>query len=108
MYLVRSERPECNNPEIAAAPTATRGTSDTPFAWNESLPQRNTTNETRLSFDPYHGFSGIAGMYISQQHSNEIDNGGSARGREPHREQRIVHSLSGIPAYASRLHSRER
>jgi iron complex outermembrane receptor protein len=53
---------------------------NTPFAWNESLPQRNTTNETRISFDPYHGFSGIAGIYVSQQYSNEIDDGNSLPG----------------------------
>jgi iron complex outermembrane receptor protein len=45
------------------------------FPWNESLPQRNTTNETRITFDENHGFSGIAGIYVSQQFSNEIDNG---------------------------------
>ena len=45
------------------------------FPWNESLPQRNETNETRISFDPHHGVSGIAGVYVSQQFSNELDNG---------------------------------
>lgn len=45
------------------------------FPWNESLPQRNTTNETRISFDPHHGVSGTAGIYVSQQFSNEVDNG---------------------------------
>lgn len=52
-------------------PVSTR----TPFPWNENLPERNTTNETRISFDPHHGFSGIAGIYVSQQFSNEVDNG---------------------------------
>jgi outer membrane receptor protein involved in Fe transport len=47
----------------------------TPFPWNESLPERSETNETRISFDPWHGLSGIAGVYISQQFSNEVDNG---------------------------------
>jgi outer membrane receptor protein involved in Fe transport len=46
-----------------------------PFPWNESIPQRSETNETRISFDQSHGFSGVAGIYISQQFSNEIDNG---------------------------------
>jgi iron complex outermembrane receptor protein len=51
-----------------------------PFPWNYSLPQRNATNETRISFDPQHGLSGIAGVYISHQYQNDVDNGNTLPG----------------------------
>jgi iron complex outermembrane recepter protein len=63
----------------------------TPFPWNESLPQRSETNETRLSFDPWHGLSGIVGFYISQQFSNEIDNGNDNSAISP--------ALTSFPGY---------
>lgn len=46
-----------------------------PIPWDESVPQRRTTNETRISFDPSHGVSGVLGIYYSRQYSNEDDNG---------------------------------
>jgi iron complex outermembrane recepter protein len=46
-----------------------------PIPWDESIPQRRTTNETRVTFEPVHGLSGIFGIYVSRQYSNENDNG---------------------------------
>jgi iron complex outermembrane recepter protein len=63
---------------------------NTAFPWNESLPQRSETNETRVSFDTWHGLSGIAGVYISQQFSNEIDNGNNLPG---------ISALTSFPGY---------
>lgn len=45
-----------------------------------TIPQRRTTSETRVTFDPVHGISGILGVYYSRQYSNELDNSGSLPG----------------------------
>jgi iron complex outermembrane receptor protein len=50
------------------------------FPWTYTIAQRNVTNETRVNFDPYHGLSGIAGVYISQQYLNDNDNAYSLPG----------------------------
>jgi len=45
----------------------------TPYRWTETTPERSVTNETRISFDKTHGFSGIAGIYVSKFYLNIID-----------------------------------
>lgn len=62
----------------------------TSFPWNENIPERSETNETRVSFDPWHGLSGTVGFYISQQYTNEIDNGDTTPG---------ISSLTSFPGY---------
>lgn len=51
-----------------------------PFPWQITIPQRRTTNETRLSFEPISGFSGTVGVYYSRQYSNEFDAAGNLPG----------------------------
>jgi iron complex outermembrane recepter protein len=46
-----------------------------PIPWDITVPQRRVTNETRVTFEPVHGVSGIFGAYYSRQNFNEIDDG---------------------------------
>lgn len=65
--------------------------TNAPFPWNESLPERSETNETRISFDTWHGLSGIVGFYVSQLFTNEVDNGNL--------NPAISTSLTSFPGY---------
>jgi len=55
-----------------------------PIAWNNTAIQRRTTHETRISFDKRGGFSGVVGIYLSDQHQASIADG---------------HDLPGIAAF---------
>jgi outer membrane receptor protein involved in Fe transport len=46
-----------------------------PIPWDVSTPQRVTSNETRVSFDPVHGISGVAGIFYAKAYFNQIDDG---------------------------------
>ena len=46
-----------------------------PIPWDIRIPQRRITNETRVTFEPFHGVSGIFGVYFSRQNTDERDSG---------------------------------